>query len=423
MGKKDLKLQHPWANLNYIDFLSLIDPSKTNKYLPFMVSRLKESILERNERNKSDLPHVIDDISESYGLNKELFKEYDYETINKIYTVCDIFGRENISTLFEFHEHMENNRIENNDITKYTSFEQIREQVKIASFKQAQKELKDSTHKVYEDDHWVMIKPLTFLSSLKYGAGTKWCTAMNKRNNYFYNYSSDGILIYIINKVNHNKIATHIKLNNTGSYDNIMKFYNEEDREIDSYVSGLPKRIMEKLMLEYRLGKTNLDFIRENYPDIYEKEWSHNVDEKYVGLVTEEAVPSEPMGEPTALVFENPPVQPNLEINIQRGISLSGPISLDNISRETLRSELFQGENDITDIVEKFKKYISSNKIKNLWRKLFGKKLVIIQIPVGTIPEEHFDSLGEKLNAKYGSYYMFMVLRSHHSQDITFQTL
>jgi hypothetical protein len=29
MGKKDLKLQHPWTNLNYIDFLSLIDPSKT----------------------------------------------------------------------------------------------------------------------------------------------------------------------------------------------------------------------------------------------------------------------------------------------------------------------------------------------------------------------------------------------------------
>jgi hypothetical protein len=41
MKKRTLKDHNSWANINIIDLLSILDPSKTNKFLPFLIKHYK----------------------------------------------------------------------------------------------------------------------------------------------------------------------------------------------------------------------------------------------------------------------------------------------------------------------------------------------------------------------------------------------
>lgn len=439
MSKKVLKEQHPWTNVNYIDYLSFLDPSKTNKFLPFMVKELKRSIEERNERNREDIKYIVREIAQQFRIDETVLIEKDYDTLNRIQGILGMFGSDKVNILRDFHEHLENNRIEKNDISQYKSFDEIREQVKIASFKQAQKELRGATHIVYEDENYLMIKPLTFLSSTKYGASTKWCTTMENNKEYFYNYSYNGILIYIFNKLNNVKVATHIRLQEKGRYDNPIKFYNEQDVETDSYVLGLPKNVMEKLMEEHRKSITNENFIKENYPKIYESEWKNRDKEKSAEMVEEVVIPME---EPMMVTEEEGP-----EINLtlrtdevgggdvirlndegfgqlnQSGLSINGPVTLDDEATESIREQLFQGQNDVEDIIKKLNEYTKTSKLKNLWRKWFGPKVVVVGVPEGTMPYERWDELGEKLNNHTEGNYKFIVVWTYNTKEMTFTTL
>lgn len=256
---------------------------------------------------------------------------------------------------------------------------------------------------------------------------------MEDYNHYFYDYSSNGTLIYIFNKINNVKVAAHIRLQEKGRYDNPIKFYNEQDVETDSYVLGLSKNVMEKLMEEYRISKTNRDFIKENYPEIYEKEWTKRDEKKNTQWTTEgveepmmEEVPGPALGEEPILL--NGPN--NYLVATNDGISqishephFSGPVNLDDEATESLREQLFQGQNDVEEIIKKVNEYTKTSKLKNLWRKLFGPKVVVVGVPQGTIPYEKWDELGNKLNEHTGDTYKFIVVWTYNSKEMTFTTL
>jgi len=405
-----------------------------------MVKELKRSIEERNERNRDDIKYMVREIAQQFRIDETVLYGKDYDILTRIQGILDMFGSDKVNILRDFYEHLENKRIEKNDISQYKSFDEIREQVKIASFKQAQKELRGATHVVYEDENYLMIKPLTFLSSTKYGATTKWCTTMENNKDYFYNYSSNGILIYIFNKVNNVKVAAHIRLQENGRYDNPIKFYNEQDVETDSYVLGLSKNVMEKLMEEYRTSKTNRDFIKENYPEIYEKEWTKGNEEK-VNEWTTEAVEEPMMGEIPGPTLEEEPTllnHPNQNIvvagnnivvegngvgQITNEIRFSGPINLDEEATESLREQLFQGQNYVEEIIKKVNEYTKTSKLKNLWRKLFGPKVVVVGVPEGTMTYERWTELGNRLNEHTGDGYKFIVVWTYDSKGMTFTTI
>lgn len=445
MSKKVLKEQHPWANINFIDILSMIDPSGTNKFLPLMVKLLKVEMEGRNERYKEDRKYILKDIVNTTRMNSSNFEKYDTYSLERINNLIQLFGSENISLLNDFNEHLKNNRIEKNDVSQYKTFDEIRDSVKEASFKQAQKELKSSTHVVFEDEHWLMIKPLTFESSRKYGASTKWCTTMENNREYFYNYSKSGVLIYIFNKVTNVKTASHIPLLEKGRYDNPIKLYNEKDVETDSYVLQLPKQVMETLMEEYRKGITNKNFIKENYSKIYESEWENRVEEKLVEMteVDEEPVmevphpDEEPLPHPDEAVVRLEDTLTNGAINgdmliagttdmvsVQASITtINGPIELDDEATESFREQLFQGQNDVEDIIKKVNEYTKSSSLKNLWRKLFGPKVVVVGVPEGTIPYERWSELGDSLNNHTEGNYKFIVIWTYDTKQMTFTTL
>jgi hypothetical protein len=59
--------------------------------------------------------------------------------------------------------------------------------------KEITKDLEGQIIKEYEDEKWVVVRPLTFSASAKYGASTRWCTTYQKEKNYFEKYWRRGI--------------------------------------------------------------------------------------------------------------------------------------------------------------------------------------------------------------------------------------
>lgn len=70
-----------------------------------------------------------------------------------------------------------------------------------------------------ENDRFLLLQPTTHRGSLKYGAGTKWCTAGKNDPNTFTRYSKNGYLVYLIDKTNekeknYSKVALYHEYHN-----------------------------------------------------------------------------------------------------------------------------------------------------------------------------------------------------------------
>lgn len=231
MGIKHLIQENPSMDLNLVRLISKLDPSKTNKLTPFMVKvfkkrmdRFEKEVVQENGIYSSRYKYVNNKMSDVIGIEKLLLS-----------WVIDQFSAENIETLVEFNEALDKGLIDQNDISKYENFEDITNQLSVARTKELLKKSRKEISVVYEDDEIMMLKPLSFEASLKYGAGTKWCTAMKNDPEYFYRYSKNGILIYLINKETGRKFGCNSDMNEP----NRVQIYNEIDQVIDSFHMGL----------------------------------------------------------------------------------------------------------------------------------------------------------------------------------------
>ena len=170
------------------------DPSGNNKYLMWMV----KMYLNPEERGTSP-----NDIS---SLVQRFHKNVDRLTIAFIMNM-DIFdpsGR--IST-------SPKNLDSYDDISQ---LERVMDELDtIQTRKEKQKEAKSGVDKLYEDDRWLLVKPITYEGSCYYGSSTKWCTAAKDAPQHFKSYSKTGNLYYIIDKTkdvgDFFKIALHKK--------------------------------------------------------------------------------------------------------------------------------------------------------------------------------------------------------------------
>lgn len=125
----------------------------------------------------------------------------------------------------------------NPDINSYKSLNDLMD-VTESHIETMQKEVetKDSeVNKLYEDDEWLLVVPLTEKASCKYGANTRWCTAGDD-NNRFDEYNEEGLLYILINKKENQKWQWHF-----GS----MQFMNAKDEqtEPDDIISRTPSEI------------------------------------------------------------------------------------------------------------------------------------------------------------------------------------
>jgi hypothetical protein len=70
-----------------------------------------------------------------------------------------------------------------------------------------------------ENDRYLLLQPVTHRGSLKYGAGSKWCTASKRDPEVFNRYTKNGYLVYLIDKTK--------KVSNTGSKMALYMEYSE----------------------------------------------------------------------------------------------------------------------------------------------------------------------------------------------------
>ena len=226
-----LKEQHPELNITVIDMLARVDPTDSYKYTEFLVKELKQSI-------KDD---GIIDIALNLGI--------------------ELIGNDNVVTLNEFEQHVKANRIQNKDISQYKSFEQIKEQVRIAEEIVRQKELEKQVEKLFEDDEYLVLIPLTKESNQTYGSKTKWCTTM-EYNGYWEKYSENYKFIFVLNKQTGEKIAI-----SKGIYANEgVKVWDQRDNDISIFDTGLPSNIYEVVSKSLSVTETNQEIYNRKFP-------------------------------------------------------------------------------------------------------------------------------------------------------------
>jgi len=101
--------------------------------------------------------------------------------------------------------------------------------------------------KIFEDKNILIVKPLTYEASCKYGAGTRWCTTMAGQSSYFKSHTSEEQALYYIILKNFNrdnkfyKIAIHKTPNTETWYDSTDERMSEREKEVFSL--GAPKVI------------------------------------------------------------------------------------------------------------------------------------------------------------------------------------
>ena len=223
----ELKKQYPELNVSLFDVLIKLDSSKSYKYLPLLCKifgkrfNMKKEFSENFSEIKleAEMSLINKGISTNNLSDNELYV---------FHTLSEFFSQDYFFTMKEFIHYMDKNQIENNDVTSYSTIDELRGAITLASIKEWNKELEGQVISEYEDNIWVCVRPLTFSSSTKYGAGTRWCTTYQKEKNYFEKYWRQGILVYFINKKTGYKFAGYRDLQNKE-----MSFWNAADNRVD----------------------------------------------------------------------------------------------------------------------------------------------------------------------------------------------
>ena len=247
-----LKEQHPELNISIMDILGKIDPSKTYKYTEFLVKKFKEFY------------NDYEDFSIGVGL--------------------EMIGSENMESLNEFEIHAKANRITNPDISQYKDFNQIHYAVKEAEEKVRLKELEKQVIKLYDDDEWSVVIPLSYEASKTYGANTKWCTTQERYwNDYYKTYK----LIYIQNKKTNEKYAVSRHWEDNKK----VQAWMSNDNETSPLLIPLPIEVMSVILCE--VNKTDTIFElqsrhnivegnkskKEGKPDVFDAEFASYLNE------------------------------------------------------------------------------------------------------------------------------------------------
>ena len=255
---EQLKKQNPSYTIEIIDIINnLFDKVK---YTELSVNLIKTK-RQGYSRSSED---IINEMVVEYGQDREILTSKSYEELTNIFRVLgDYFGYHDFNTIKKFIELNERNLIKENDLSKFKSFEDLELQVSLAELKLIDKDLEKQVIKLYETDEWLVLKPMSFLASRKYGSNTKWCTTQENNPDYYLRYSRRGILIYCMNKVTGEKVAAFKNIDT--SYDRETSFWNMIDNRIDSIESGLPVEVMDVIKSEFtKTTKPNWDLLSDD---------------------------------------------------------------------------------------------------------------------------------------------------------------
>ena len=237
---KEIKETAPlWVKFNFLDVIAKLDKSKTNKYTPMLIRVLTDKI-NKTYQNQEDLKYIAEELGNIFGLELHNFDVAEQVIFYRLYeSILNNSDYQLINNFIELNER----KIENGvDVQKIETLEDMNRYLCIASLKMVNKELRNQVVVDYDSDEWLIIRPITFEASIKYGAGTKWCTTSESNPDHFFRYSKRGCLIYIINKLNGYKVACYKNFE-----EKQIEFYNQEDIRVDSMMVDLPMDILGRI--------------------------------------------------------------------------------------------------------------------------------------------------------------------------------
>jgi hypothetical protein len=231
-----LKEQHPELNTSVMDIIVKLDPTKTYKYTEFLVKKFKE-----------------------------FYNDYDDWMIG---LGMEMMGSENMESLNEFEIHAKANRIVNPDISQYKGFGEIQEAVIDAKEKVRLKELEKQVIKLFDNDEWSVVIPLSYEASKTYGAKTKWCTTQER---YWEDYHKTYKLIYIQNKKTNEKYAVSRHFEDSKK----IQAWMSNDDETSPMLLPLPPEVMSVVICEVNKTETIMELQSKhevNVPTVSKKE-------------------------------------------------------------------------------------------------------------------------------------------------------
>ena len=241
----ELKKQHPIYAMSAIDIYKMISPNQTNKYVEMLIKLDKTQ-----SRYSDDQRSEIVQLMASWGIDYNYLETFDLETLTFLFNGVNHFMSEyKIRVFAKFASLNERKLISNNDVTSYSSWDEIEQAVSLAEMKLIDKETAKQIKKVYEDDEWLSLRPLSLEASMKYGANTKWCTT-TESGQYYARYSARGILIYNINKKTGYKVACFKNL--SPEHDNEFSWWDVTDKRIEALESEAPAAVLEAIRNEIK---------------------------------------------------------------------------------------------------------------------------------------------------------------------------
>lgn len=235
---EELKKQNPQFSLNYVDIINELFDKPI--YTEMVINLLKNQFnVDKSLRGTAIRRELVNEfkIDDKIVENKSLFQML---ILNRL--LNDTIGFSEFRTITKFIELHKRNLLGNNDLTSYKTYSDLELQISLSELKLIDKEMEKQVMKLYDNDEWLIIKPLSFLASKKYGANTKWCTTQENNPEYYLKFSRRGILIYVINKITGNKIGVFKNIDM--SYGKEISFWNMVDERIDSMESDLPFDIL-----------------------------------------------------------------------------------------------------------------------------------------------------------------------------------
>lgn len=229
---RDLKV-NPENNINIVNIIEMFSPDAKSKYTDLLLRLMKNT--PNLKEHTSEIKEVIN--TEFDFIPKAKLEEYSDLQLMIIWKFIDgFFESKDLQNFRKFCELNERGLVSQNDLSKYSTLDEVMSSLSLAEMALDAKLLEKQTKIVYEDDEWLLVRPLTYASSKKYGANTKWCTTQSDNPEYFLKYSSKGVLIYCINKKTGYKVASFYSLDKN---DPEFSFWNQKDSRIDSLQTEL----------------------------------------------------------------------------------------------------------------------------------------------------------------------------------------
>lgn len=254
----ELKKQYPHLNMSFFDLMVRMDNTKTYKYLPLLCKLFSKRFdLKTLYNNPIKASMEIKESLQDKNINVSDLTGGQACVLNELVQ----FQNGDLYSIFpEFCDYMERGKIQNKDITSYDSIEEIRMATSLASIKEMDEEMSKQVIKEHEDDTWLVVRPLTFAASSRYGASTKWCTTYKSEKQYFEKYWRQGVLAYFLNKKTGYKFAMFKDVN-----DNDLSFWNAADMrtdflslEIDDYLIPIVRALTKSRLTNKNLSSDEI---------------------------------------------------------------------------------------------------------------------------------------------------------------------